>query len=362
MTLNRHSRIAVAAVIAPLAVLAVACGSDGDASGSSDQAASDTATTAPSDPTETATSGPTDPSGFDYVADGVWHQADGDDVELRHDDYFGAVIWDGQLVATRSDGEVYAVADVVTEDGTVVDSFPTTSAVVANDAGTTIAWVGTDGEVMTAWDRGEVSMGSVDLAAPGETVAYFAAAVTGGPNCYEVHDGCTVFVNSGIGEPETFDSHGVNDNPLPFVIDFNDVSADHLVTYTDKIGDAGSCGGLVDLAQADNRPEWTTCDFEAAEVAPDGQHVIGLPSYYDGLGITEISVLDAADGTETGRYAPEGGFVSQWAWSTDGRVVFDAYDGAQWHLMTMDRNGAIEEIGQPLEGEDLDSPFTVIQH
>jgi hypothetical protein len=359
MTIRRHSRIVVAAVIAPLAGLAVGCGSDsGD---KSEDAASDPTTTASSEPTETTE--PADPNGVDYVLDGVWHQADGDTVDLPETGYFGAVIWNDQLVATRADGEVFAAADVVAPDGSLVDTFDTTSAVVVNEGGTTIAWVDTEGEVMTAWGGDQVSMGSVDLAAPGETIAYFTAAVTGGPNCYEVHDGCQVFVNSGIGEPQTFDSHGVNDNPLPFVVEFSDVSGDHLVSYVDKIEDVGSYGGLVDLTKrTPYRPVWETCDYEPAQISPDSAHVIGLPSYYDGLGIPTISVLDAETGDPTGQYSVEGGFISQWAWSTDGHVVFDAYDGARWHLFAMTPDGAITEVGEPVRGEEFDSPFTPIEH
>jgi len=369
--ISTHRARITAAVIAPLAVLAVACGND--SGGDADDAATDPTTAASSDPTTPAsdptTSAPTetptepaDPGGVDYVLDGVWHQADGGTVDLPEKDYFGAVIWNDQLVATRVDGEVFAAADVVAVDGSVVDTFKTTSTVVVNEAGTTIAWIDTDGEVMTAWEGDQVSMGHVDLAAPGETVAYFTAAVTGGPNCYEVEDGCVVFVNSGVGEAETFDSHGINDNPVPFVVEFSDVSGDSLVSYVDKIEDAGSCGGLVDLKQTNNRPEWRTCDYEPAQISPDSKHVIGLPSYYDGLGIPTITALDAKTGLPTGQYSVEGGFISQWAWSTDGHVVFDAYDGARWHLFSMDVDGSVAEIGEPAPGKEFNSPFTVINH
>lgn len=373
MTLNRHSRIAVAAVIAPLAVLAVACGNDsGNGSGNGDDAASDPTsessepTTPSSEPTTSeptsTTAAPADPTEVDYVLDGVWHQADGDTVDLPERDYFGAVIWNDQLVATRVAGEVFAAADVIAADGSVVRSFDTTSTVVVNEAGTTISWIDTDGEVMTAWEGDQVSMGSVDLSAPGDTVAYFTAAVTGGPNCYEVEDGCVVFVNSGVGGAETFDSHGINDNPVPYVVEFSDVSGDNLVSFVDKIEDAGSCGGLVDLTQNNNRPEWRTCDHEPAQISPDSSHVIGLPSYYDGLGIPTIAVLDAETGSVTGQYSVESGHLSQWAWSTDGHVVFDAYDGARWHLFAMAPDGAVAEIAEPAKGKEFDSPFTVIDH
>lgn len=369
MISTKRARI-TAAVIAPLAVLAVACGND---SGSGDDATSDPTSATSSDPTTPAsdptTSAPTetpsepaDPSGVDYVLDGVWHQADGDEVDLPEQDYYGAVIWNDQLVATRVSGEVFAAADVIAADGSVVETFDTTSTVAVNEAGTTIAWIDTDGEVMTAWEGDRVSMGSVDLSAPGETVGYFTAAVTGGPNCYEVEDGCVVFVNSGLGEAETFDSHGINDNPVPFVVEFSDVSGDNLVSFVDKIEDAGSCGGLVDLEQTDNRPEWRTCDYEPAQISPDSTHVIGLPSYYDGLGIPTVTVLDAKTGEATGQYSVEGGFISQWAWSADGHVVFDAYDGARWHLFAMAPDGAVAEIAEPTKGKEFNSPFTVIDH
>jgi hypothetical protein len=370
MTIKFHSRIAIAAVIAPLTLLATACGDDGDQA----DAATDPTTSASSEPTapssEPTASETTDssepptnaPTGVDYVVKGVWHQADGDEVALPEKEYFGAVAWNDQLVVTRTDGEVYAAADVIAPDGTVVDTFDTTSSVVVNEAGTTIAWVDTAGEVMTAWDGGQVSMGSVDLAAPGETVAYFTAAVTGGPDCHEAVDGCQVFVNSGVGKPRVLDSHGVNDNPIPAAIEFGDVSGDGVATYTYKIDDNGSCSGLVELPEADTEPDWETCEHEAAQIAPDGRHVIGLPSYYDGLGITDISVLDSADGSVTGRYAPEGGFLSQWAWTTDGRVLFDVYGGGRWQLVAMDTTGAITDIGEPVNGPDFNSPFTLVQH
>src|SRR4051812_7071973 len=165
MTIKLNSRIAVAAVIAPLAVLAVACGDD---SGDKSSGAEDPTTSASSEPTETPTSSeptetttdepstedPADLTGADYVVDGVWHQSDGDTVRLPHHahPYDAAVIWNDQLVATRWDGEVFSVADVIDEDGKVVDSFDTTANVVVNDEGTTLAWIDTDGTVMTAWD------------------------------------------------------------------------------------------------------------------------------------------------------------------------------------------------------------------
>lgn len=374
MTIRLHSRIALAAVIAPLAVLATACGNDdgtpaeaaeettSSATSSPTSPATDDPTTATPDPTETSDA-PADPAGVDYVAGRTWHQADGDEVRLPEKDYDGAVIWDDQLVVTKWDGEVYSDATVIADDGTVVRHFRTTAAVAVNDAGTTIAWIDPEsGDVLTAWDGDQVQIGHVDLAAPGETIAYYAAAVIGGPNCHEVHDGCQVFVNSGIGKPLEFDSHGVNDNPVPKAIDFNDVTDDGLVTYVDEISDDGSCSALVDLGKNSTKPIWRTCDFEANLIAPDGGHVLALPAYYDGLGVSDLAIVDATTQEVTGRYGVEGGFSSNWGWSADGRLVFDSYDGVQWHLFTMTPDGATEEITAPVKGSAENSPYTLIGH
>jgi hypothetical protein len=319
-----------------------------------------TATTAP-----TASATPTSAvdGGVDYIVGGVWHQPDGDAVDLPKRDYSGAVLWNGKLVATRYDGEAFYNADVIDGAGKVVETLRTTSTVVVNDAGTTLAWVDTEGDVMTAWADGRVRIGKVPLAAAGEGVAYYAAAVTGGPNCNEAADGCIVYLNSRTEKkPRAFDSHGVNENPLPFVLAFNDVTGDSLVTYTDKISDDGSCGGLVDLGSEGAEPRWKTCDHTTRTISPDGKHVIGWPPYLDGIGLGSISVLDAATGKETGRYAPEGGFMSSSAWTSDGRVLFDVYSGGKWQLIAMSPTGEITEIGKAVAGEDADSPFAFIEH
>ena len=45
-----------------------------------------------------------------------------------------------------------------------------------------------------------------------------------------------------------------------------------------------------------------------------------------------------------------------------GKLFFDAYDGGKWHLFAMNTTGAIEEIGDPVQGKEFNSPFTLIEH
>ncbi len=352
---NRRAAVAggvlgVAAVITPIAVVMGGnADTDSDKPPFVDRTPDTSETTVP------------DPVGSDpeYVVGGVWHQADGDKITLPENDqaYDAAVVWEGQLVATRWGGEVFSVADVIDEDGNVVDSFETTAPVVVNDAGTTIAWVGTDGKVMTRWADDQVAMGEVDLAASGESIAYSAAAITGGPNCYEAQDGCMVYVNGGDGSVLSFDSHGVNDSPLEQYIEVTDV-AESGATVTTEIKDAGSCSALV---AADGTVVADTCDHQLWQVSPDGQSIAAPPAYFDGLGPSSISIVDT-DATQTGTYGVEGGFVGTWAWTTDNRLLFDAYDGAQWHLFAMAADGSVEEIGDPAKGDEIDRPFTLVQH
>jgi hypothetical protein len=353
MTIRRNRRVAVAAGVLATAAVAVPVAAIAVNTGSNVHSEAPFASGSPSaSPTEAVDSG-----GVDYVEGDTWHRADGTEVTLPHA-YDSAVLWDGQLVGTRFGGEVYSTADVIDGDGDVVDSFDTTAAVAVNDTHTTIAWIGTDGQVMTRWDGGEVSMGQVDLAAAGEGVAWSVGAVTGGPDCHEAADGCVVYLNSGLGKGSTaYDSHGIQDSPVPGALKFFDASDDGQVTALTEVADDHTCGELVTPG---TDPAWgPTCDYQVQQISPDGKHVAGLPSYFDGLGPASISVLDSADGHETGRFSPEGGFIGSWAWAGDGRLVFDTYDGASWHLMAMEPNGAITELTGPVKGNE-NSPFTVV--
>ncbi|KAA1427307.1 hypothetical protein [Nocardioides antri] len=351
---NRRAAVAggilgVAAIFTPIAVLTNGGGTSGKEPGF-----------AP----EVSETDPAPDAGPDYLVDRVWHQADGDTVELDQA-YDSAVLWDGQLVATRFGGEVYSTADVIDADGDVVRSFSTTGSVVVNDAGTTIAWVDSDGAVMTAWDDEERSLGEVDLAAPGEASAWTAAAVTGGPDCNEEADGCIVYVNSNLGEESrSYSSQGVSDIVASGVTKVHDADSMGAVTVINDVTEfLDTCGGIYEVPNAEYR--WETCDYQVHGSSPDGRYVVGLPSQFDGLGPREITILDAETGDPTaGRYAPEGrdAFIrAEVAWTDEGTLAFAAYDGARWHLMEMEPDGSITELATA-DGSDVDSPFVLIGH
>lgn len=358
MAIQRNRRIAVAggvlavaAVVTPVVVLA--------ADGNGTSVEQDFANPSVSD--STTPDAPTDAP--DYLRDRTWVRADGTEVELPDRDYAAAVVWEDRLVATYWDGEVYFTADVIDPDGTVVESFDTTGAVAVNEAGTTIAWIDTDGTVYTRWAEQPVSIGEVDLGAPGEAVGYDVAAVTGGPDCNEEAGGCTVYLNNNVSDAgvEVLDSHGVNDSPVEGMNKAFDATDDGTVSVTEEVtDDLTACGGLFDLLAGEFR--WRTCDLQTRELSPGGDYVVGVSSQGDDRGPLSISILDAADGSQTpGRYAPEGGgFIGHWAWVDADTIAFTAYDGANWHLFTLDADGTTEEV-DVVEAADMDFPFVPVE-
>lgn len=372
MIIQRNRRIAVAggalavaAVVTPVAIIAT------NTANGSDSAPPPLATQS-TEPTATPTD-PVDPTGLDVVEDGVWHRADGIDVTLpANRDYFSAVVWNDHLVVTRVDGEVYAAADVIDAEGNVIDTFDTTSAVVVNDEHTTMAWVDTDGNVLTRWvdddlalgEYDEVSLGEVSSNPADDSSSWSVAAISGGPNCYDAEggegDGCMAYLNNSASDsPQVFDSHGINDNPVSDALLFADTSGTLITTRNVLQDDLDTCGGLFDLEAGDYA--WETCEYRLFQISPAGANGISVAAadtQYDGLGAPFIAIL-GADGTETGRFAPESGFVRAWAWAADGRLVFDAYDGANWHLYAMATDGEFEELAEPIKGEDDESPFLI---
>lgn len=336
-TIRRRRRTAVAgaalaaaAIVVPTALLA---GLPGD---------SDAGPGPAQDPTVT------DEVHASYLADGVWHRGDGDEVDLPRDDYYGAVVWDDQLVALRSEGDQgRSAADVIDEQGAVVDSFETDGGVVVNEAGTTLAWTDPDRRIMTRWDGGEVAMSQPG--ASGQVVA-----VTGGPDCHEGADGCRVFTES-----TAYDSHGIAEPPAPGRAVVNDAAAG-MLTVTDEITDDSSCGGVYDEAAGSLR--FRSCEHTHADIAPGAAYVVGLPSYLDGIGPGRAAILDADDGTELAYY--DDATVIETAWVDESRLLIDAYDYDEgvWRLVMLAADGTVTEVADPVPGQDLDNAFVPIGH
>lgn len=132
----------------------------------------------------------------------------------------------------------------------------------------------------------------------------------------------------------------------------------------DKVHDRNAVDAYVRriLANENNslwRRGWKRREYAADELPEGAPH---HDTYDDGAADELWRVVQSLPPTETGRFAPEGGFISQWALSEDGRLLFTAYDGARWHLFAMNPDGGtIEELTDPMKGTDADDPFVLIQ-
>lgn len=357
-TIRRHRRIAaatgvlaVAAVITPIAVIAADNGTPrSEEPGFAEQTGGNTDAADPDDGNNSNAA-----DGVDYLVEGTWVRADGTEVDLPREDYSNAVVWDDQLVVQHREGnEEWATTEIIDADGAVVDSFETSDGLAVSHDHSILAYVASDGRLMTKWDGGEADLGgswaSNDL----------PTAVQGQAPCAADSGACTVWVDNGLSGCRAAGSSDAASLVPENATSCRSTTADRrLLTVVDEHRtDGTTCGGVYRLETGDFA--WRTCDYQAQQFSPDGAYVAAPPSQYDALGPMEMSVLDAETGEEAGRYAVDLAAVADWSWSDDNRLVLLVYDTVSWHLVALTPGGGIEELTDPIEAGDLNSPFVLV--
>ncbi len=344
--------LAVAAVITPVAVIVA-----GDA-GRTD------GVPAAVSPSQTVTDTPPVPDDGPQVRVGhlegdEYVRGDGVTFRLPSADYVRVDQIGVELVGYRRDDEGNGTVDVLDApaDGgvaTVTDSQPAMNEYVVSASGLTIAWLTPDGELITRWSGEQVSFGSEfpESAMP--------VAISGGPNCYEEVDGCTVFLNLGdqSGPPIYVSSHGNKDTAVPDSQAIRDVDDTGLASVQISNTVDGSCGGLYDSSSSTLLFE--TCDYSVGGISPSGAHVLAAPAYRDGIGDSFVAILDR-QGDEVARYAPEGGVVVSRTWEDPGHVVFTVYAQGTWSVWRMATDGEVEEVVGPQPGSDGEPPVVFFE-
>jgi hypothetical protein len=359
MTIRRNRRIAVAggilaaaAVVVPIAVLAGNGLGDSNEIPPATTSPSPTRATDPNDPTPT-TEAPQSGLGVSYLEGTTWHRADGTTVELD-EAYFSAVELGDQLVATTNTNGRFTV-DLIDADGSVVDSDKAYSQPVTNADKTTVAYITREGELMTRWADGQVGMG--DGFVDGDSVA----GVAGGPNCYEVEDGCVVYVNHGDGSaPEVLDSHGIREVVIPNAIKVNDLSASGLVAAQVSYSDTGSCSEVFDPAEGTQVFE--TCDASLFAFSPDASHLSGSSAYLDGIGPGYVAILDGTTGTEVTRLSPDQGYVRESVWEDPQHLLVTTYhfEQGEWRVYRLGVDGTSEQVLSSTSGDEVTPAFTLL--
>lgn len=344
--------VAVAAVVVPAAIVAV------PRPGGDDSPRPATSGT----PSPTVPAGPVDvlmpvqpergaDPGIAWMQGDLLHRPDGSEVRAAR--FYEQFVEVGSTLLGVHSREAERLLDIDDGEGPV-ETRPIVDTVVVSAGGTTAAWSGPDGSVTTAW-----AGGTAGLRTQPEPVR--PVAITGEDTCQESEGGgCTVFLNRlGEGRPLFTTSHGIEDVVTPDAVSVNDAHGT-LVAAQTAYRQGRACSELFDASSASTR--WRTCDHALGRFAPDGEHLIAIPSDADGLGPASVSVLDTGSGEAVATYTVEKGFVGATAWEDDGHLLLVrySYDTGSWDVVRVDLAGHVERAAEPVaSGDDSTRPLTL---
>ena len=261
-----------------------------------------------------------------------------------------------QILAIGSDDGGNRFLDLIGPDGSLDTVADISGGLAVNTQRTSAAWATTDGDLMTIWSGGQVSLG--DQGGPVDPVA-----ISGDGSCLESENeqGCTVFYNrEGEQSPRYATSHGIIDdvavNPTPVKVNDVDARGNRAVQTTSSID--GSCSGVFGTQ---GRYRWKTCDYSLERFSPGGGLISAPPAYRDGLGDGMVSVLDATTGEPVLDAKIDRGFVNTTAWEDDAHllvVVYDADNG--WRILRVGVDGSVETAAGPVtDADEMSSPFVL---
>ena len=306
-TIQRHRRLAglasvaaAAALVVPVALFA------GQGLNRGEGPAPLPATTSPSPTRATETQVPT--PGLAYRLDREVHRADGTtfNPQVKGEIPYFAPLGDGRWAfgsyGVGSYGEDGFSVHVVNGTGQELTSYPALESGVATDrAGTSVAWVGRDGNPRVLQDGyAEPTVIPYDFS----DFAGFQLLMVLGGDCQM--EGCELLVEtySKSGEPTTYrvDQDGQGADFLAgTVLTVTDVSPDGtLVSAMTSVSDQSSCSAVVEIATATVR--WETCEASTLRFSTDGSLVLGIDPYLDGIGHSLQVLFDADDGRELARH------------------------------------------------------------
>jgi hypothetical protein len=270
-----------------------------------------------------------------------------------------AAMKDGAMVAmARPSGETRAYF-VYSQGGTSEKSWPMANAsrFAVSDGGNVAAFVEPGGTVVAVQDRGDryaelgnVPQGSGFLAVgvQGEDCSAGSAAGT-----------CQVYVATTGVDPKTY----VLQPPAaakaldPALDRTVDVKSERYAGYSSTT-DTGSCSAV---RTADLTSLWKTCDHRLLSFSPDGTHVLASGAYADGMGDSELAVLDAKTGKVALdlRTATEG-VLTQMVWEDDSHVLAVMFQQGRWAVLRIGLDGSREYAVEPVDAsDDTQSPFVL---
>lgn len=349
--IRRNRRVAVAggvlaaaAIIVPVAVIG---GSDLFDSSSKPPVANP-------DKNQTEHAEDTTDAGWGYLEGDTVHRPDGVTMTFQGSSYRGGVVLGTTFFGVSSNDETGQLSlDVAGDDVFLTQTTEILAWPVANDEGTAVAYVESDGDLVVATESGETTTVATGLSENAQLIAVTGDCPTGD---------CRVYVDDDVlGETRAYSTEGGFTVPVPGVIGVQDVTEGGLAAVTTQAQDEGSCGGVYDLTKADYL--WQTCDYYLFGLSPDGKYVEASHAYQDGFGHAWTAILDAATGKELYRFESPGNgaqTTSVWQDSEHLLVASFEYEPSEWTIYRIAADGSQEIVLGPTKGSDFEPPYTLL--
>lgn len=264
---------------------------------------------------------------------------------------------DGWLTTRPSDNESGRVLEILNdafavEDGPVDSTYFTVSA-----DGTRVAWPEYDG---TRWQV--VNSDTARESEPLHTTLPDSGEATVRTVGFVSEDAVVAVRLDPDGSETTYVAMGSRIERLPGLI--HAVSASPVTgmvagpTSID-VEKAESCSAAVDGRARTGDVIWETCDHQLAAFSPDGQHLVGLAEYFDGMGSPSLSILDATTGESVLDFELTGGrqrvvvVDPGVVWEDDQTLLATYIDGNQQYVLRLGLDGTVERVAGPVTNDDL---------
>lgn len=287
-----------------------------------------------------------------YAQDGVLH-LEGFSYAAKGERFVAfAAIRNGVLVAT-SDDQGNLRARLLDSS----QSWPMEGGFAISPDRNVAAFTQPDGTVTAVQDGGSrfFDVGKVPTGTGFDTVA------VSGENCSgrSEADSCAVYVSSKGTEPATWVArpHQPTSRLQPANGLFLSAAGHDRLAWVASVTDAGSCSQV----DEGSRALWRTCDHRILSFSLDGHRVLAGAAYADGLGDTQLAVLDAATGkVGLDLKVTDGGAITQAVWEDDTHVLAVVYDANRWGVLRVGLDGRRELAVAPApDSGDLASPFVL---
>ena len=294
-----------------------------------------------------------------YVESGIWHDPAGGAWKVPYTAAAGvsdlARIGGRFLVATADDAGHRTALLVGRDPDALVHSWPLAGGFAVSAGGGVAAFARPDGTPVVVQDGGR---GWRELPRIGGVAGSEVAAVVGGDCGGQAADGgCTVFLDQRGEHPRAWVStpHGAAGASAHLV---SVADADGLVAgIAESHPDLTTCSAV---RTAEDRLVWRTCADRVVAFSPGGSRLLATGPVGDGLGDTELAVLDARSGDPLLRYRTvRGAVITRMVWEDDAHVLAVVFDRGLWAVVRAGLDGSVEIAVPPVPGQDLDSPFVL---